>query len=159
MSRILTKIEKISLYLGYVSGGFVFLMMAIIIIDVVKRHIFNSPTIWADEVSCYLLVGIAFLGSSYTLLKDGHIRVEAVVRKLNSRLRWYVEIIIDFFSLAFLIFFSWQACKFAFHSYSTDWISSTLLRTPLYIPQIFFAVGLLWFALQLTVKIMRRWIK
>ena len=159
MSRVLSKIEKISLYLGYLSGFLVFLMMAIIVLDVVKRHIFSSPTIWADEVSCYLLVGISFLGASYTLLQDGHIRVEAVIRKFNPRIRWYVELVIDFFSLAFLIFFSWQAFKFVIHSYSTDWISSTLLRTPLYIPQTFFAVGLLWFVLQLMVKILRRWIK
>ena len=158
MKLILSKIEKVSLYLGYLSGGFVFLMMVIIVIDVVKRHIFNTPTIWADEVSCYLLVGIAFLGAAYTLSRDGHIRVEVIVKKFNPLFRWYIEIIIDLFSLAFLIFFTWQAFKFVFNSYSTNWISPTLLRTPLYIPQIFFAIGILWFALQLTAKIMQRWI-
>lgn len=159
MNRIVSKIEKISLYLGYASGGLVFLMMAIIVIDVVKRHIFNEPTIWADEVSCYLLVGISFLGAAYTLTLDGHIRVEAVIRYLNPGPRRYLEIVIDIASLAFLIFFSWQAFKLVFNSYATNWISSTLLRTPLFIPQIFFAIGLLWFALQLLVKILRHWVK
>jgi len=158
MNRILSKIEKISLYLGYISGGLVFLMMLSIIIDVVMRHIFNAPTIWADEISCYLLVGISFLGASYTLQRDGHIRVDAIITRFNPKVRNYFEIVIDVSSLLFLIVFSWQAFKLVFDSYSSVRIAPTLLQTPIYIPQMFFAIGLVWFCLQLSVKILYRWV-
>lgn len=155
MNRIFKKIDNASLYLGYFSGALVLIMMIIIVIDVIKRHIFNAPTIWADEVSCYLLAGIALLGSAYTLTIDGHIRVEAITRIFNEHLRWYIELIGDILSLSFLLFFSWHACKFVLKSYSTEWISPTLLRTPLYVPQFFFTIGIVWFTVQFIVKILR----
>jgi len=155
MNRLISKIEKISVYLGYFSGVLVFLMMLSIIIDVVMRHIFNSPTTWADEVSCYLLVGITFLGASYTLKFEGHIRVEAIIVKMKPGIRKYVEISLDILSFLFLAFFALQAFKLVADSYSSVRIAPTLLRTPLYVPQVFFAIGLTWFALQLAVKILQ----
>ena len=156
MNRILSRIEKCSIVLGYFSGALVFLMMVSIIIDVVMRHIFNAPTTWADEISCYLLVVITFLGSAYTLYLDGHIRVEAIITKFNPTLRRRIETVLDIVSVLFIFFFAWQAFKLVSDSYISVRIAPTLLRTPLYIPQVFFAVGLVWFALQLVAKILRR---
>ena len=156
MDRILSRIEKISIFLGYFSGALVFLMMISIIIDVVMRHIFNAPTTWADEVSCYLLVAITFLGAAYTLNLDGHIRVEAIIMKLNPSIRRHVETALDIIGFVFLFIFTWQAFKLVADSYTSVRIAPTLLRTPLYIPQLFFSVGIAWFALQLAGKILRR---
>jgi TRAP-type C4-dicarboxylate transport system permease small subunit len=156
MKLILSIIEKISLSLGYVSGGLVVLMMLSIVIDVFMRHVLNQPTIWADEISCYLLVGITFLGAAYTLMLDGHIRVEAILTRFNPKIRKHIEIVAEFFSLIFLFIFSWQAFKLVIDSYTSVRIAPTLLRTPLYIPQFLFAFGLLWFFLQLLAKILRR---
>jgi TRAP-type C4-dicarboxylate transport system permease small subunit len=156
MNQILSRIEKCSILLGYFSGALVFLKMVSIIIDVIMRHIFNAPTTWADEVSCYLLVSITFLGAAYTLNLDGHIRVEAIITKFNPTYRRHIETVLDIGSFLFLFFFAWQAFKLVSDSYTSVRIAPTLLRTPLYIPQTFFAVGLAWFALQLAAKILRR---
>ncbi len=156
MERILARIEKFSVLIGYFSGALVFLMMISIIIDVIMRHVFNAPTTWADEVSCYLLVAITFLGAAYTLVLDGHIRVEAIITKFNPKIRCYIETGLDIVSFFFLAFFSWQAMKLVADSYASVRIAPTLLRTPLYIPQAFFAAGLAWFSLQLSVRILRR---
>ena len=156
MKRMLAAIEKISTGFGYASGALVFLMMISIVFDVIMRHVFNAPTIWADEVSCYLLVGITFLGAAYTLKIDGHIRVEAIITRFGPGIRRYLEIVLDVFSLIFLAIFAWQACKLVADSYSSARITPTLLRTPLYIPQIVFALGLVWFSLQMLVRILKQ---
>lgn len=156
LSWVLFLIEKVSLILGYISGGFAFLMMVIIGYDVVMRHIFDDPTIWADEVSCYLLVGITFLGAAYTLIMDGHVRIETLVDRLKPKTRRSLEFATDVLSLAFLVVFTRQAYWLVKDSYVSVKISATLLRTPLYLPQLLFAIGLTWFCLQLIAHILRR---
>lgn len=156
LNSVLFFIEKISLIFGYISGGFAFLMMAIIGYDVLMRHIFNDPTIWADEVSCYLLVGITFLGAAYTLSMDGHVRIETFTDRLSPKTQRYLEFITDVLSLAFLVIFTRQAYWLVKDSLVSVKISATLLRTPLYLPQLMVAVGLTWFSLQMLVHIVRR---
>lgn len=156
LNSILFVIEKISLIFGYISGGFVFLMMVIISYDVLMRHFFDNPTIWADEVSCYLLVGITFLGAAYTLIMDAHVRVETFTDMLGPKAQRYLEFITDILSLAFLIIFTRQAYWLVKDSLVSTQISATLLRTPLYLPQLLFAIGLTWFSLQMLVHILRR---
>lgn len=152
---LLSLIDKVSMIFGYISGGFAFLMMVIIGYDVVMRHIFNDPTIWADEVSCYLLVGVTFLGAAYTLTMGGHIHVETLVVKLKPKARKRFEFVTDVLSLAFLVVLTRQGYWLVKDSYVTTKISATLLRTPLYIPQLLLAVGLTWLCLQLLVHILR----
>ena len=156
LNSVLSLIEKISLVLGYISGGFAFLMMVIIGYDVVMRHVFDDPTIWADEVSCYLLVGVTFLGAAYTLRMDGHVRIETITDRLGQKTRTRLEFVTDVLSLVFLAIFARQAYWLVKDSYASIKISATLLRTPLYLPQLLFAIGLTWFSLQLLVHILRR---
>lgn len=156
VNLLLSLIEKVSLIFGYISGGFAFLMMFIIGYDVVMRHIFNDPTIWADEVSCYLLVGITFLGAAYTLNKDGHVRIETLVDRLRPKKRKRLELVTDVLSIIFLVIFTRQAYWLVKDSYSSIKISATLLRTPLYLPQLLLAVGLTWLSLELLAHILRR---
>ena len=156
VNLLLSLIEKVSLIFGYISGGFTFIMMFIIGYDVVMRHIFNDPTIWADEVSCYLLVGVTFLGAAYTLSKDGHVRIETLVDRLRPKTRRRLEFITDVLSIFFLVVFTRQAYWLVKDSYVSIKISATLLRTPLYLPQLLLAVGLTWLCLELLAHILRR---
>jgi len=124
--------------------------------DVLMRHIFDDPTIWADEVSCYLLVGITFLGAAYTLSMGAHVRIETFTDRLGPKTKRYLEYITDVLSLAFLVLFTWQAYWLVKDSWVNVQISATLLRTPLYLPQLMLAIGLTWFSLQMLVHILRR---
>ena len=135
-------VEKSSLFFGYLCGGLVLFMMFSIVYDVVMRHIFHSPTIWADEVSSYLLVGITFMGTAYTLSVGGHILVEVIVESLPPLVRRRLELVTDSLTLAFLLILCFQAYRLTIDSYLDQKITPTLLRTPVFIPQLSMAVGL-----------------
>ena len=149
MKRFLDVIDKVTMVLAYTSGALVVVMMVSIVYDVVMRHIFNRPTIWADEVSCFLLVGVSFLGAAYALKMDAHVRIETFVDLLPLRAKNFVEAVTDVVSVAFLFIFAWQGCRLVFESFVHTRIAPTLLRTPLYLPQTFLAVGLSWFWVQM----------
>ena len=74
--------------------AFVLIPMALITIyEVVSRYVFNSPPLWAWDVNLQLFGIVILLGAGYTLLKDRHVKVEAVLMYLPNRARLIIEII------------------------------------------------------------------
>jgi TRAP-type mannitol/chloroaromatic compound transport system permease small subunit len=69
--------------------------------EVVMRYVFNSPTIWVNE-SVQILFGFYFLlGGGYTLLHDGHVRVDVLLQGLKSRGKRFANVL----SLAIVMFY------------------------------------------------------
>jgi len=143
-------VTKTSIALGYLSGGLVLVMMVSLGYDVVARHLFNSPTIWADEMSGYLLVAITFLGAAYTLTKDAHVRVDTLIDRLDGKKRRGLILVTDVISVAFLLVYAWQVYKLAIDAYVSVKIAPTLLRTPIYIPELVLPIGMTLLCLQLV---------
>ena len=77
--------------------------------EVVMRYVFNSPTIWVNE-SVQILFGFYFLlGGAYTLLHDGHVRVDVLLHALKARGRRranVLSLVIVMFYLAVLFYIS-----------------------------------------------------
>ncbi|WP_332826317.1 TRAP transporter small permease subunit [Ramlibacter sp.] len=94
-------------------GRFVALLIVVSILvtmyEVVMRYVFNSPTIWVNE-SVQILFGFYFLlGGGYTLLHDGHVRVDVLLHGLKPRGRRYANIlslVIVMFYLSVLLYVS-----------------------------------------------------
>ena len=58
------------------NKGVVFFMMAVmttlVFVNVVARYMFNYSIIWAEEISQYLMIWIAFLGAGLALREGRH---------------------------------------------------------------------------------------
>lgn len=46
--------------------------------EAVARHVFASPTSWTLDVSCYILIWIFFVGSSFAFQEGSHVGVDMV---------------------------------------------------------------------------------
>jgi len=80
---------------------FVIVIMAILVIEVVARYVFNSPTIWANQLSILIFGGFFIMGGAYTLMNDGHVRMDLIYNRLPSdRARAIMDLITS--SLFFL---------------------------------------------------------
>lgn len=85
--------RRIGRWLGYIeyvwmagSALALALMMLVTVVDVVLRYLFNSPFGWSREFMAeYLLIGLFFLGLSYTFRVSGHISIDAFMRRLSAR--------------------------------------------------------------------------
>lgn len=69
-------------------------------VAVVFRYIFGTGWIWLEESIVYLHATIFMAGAAYTLLHDGHVRVDIFYRDASARVRAQVDL---FGALAFLI--------------------------------------------------------
>jgi C4-dicarboxylate transporter DctQ subunit len=121
----------------------VVMMMLLTTADVIARYVFNSPTMWADEMASYLLIAIVFLGLAQNLRTDGHIRIDVVTNLVTPRVRLALEV----FAHAVGILFSAVLIAGTWTRFDNFWMRHTLsdspLMTPLWIPMVPVVVGAL----------------
>ena len=92
--------------LASLSGTILFCLMLLIIYEVVMRYVFRNPPGWAIEVSEYTMLWIVFLGTGWLLKERGHVQVDMLYLRLNSRKQVLLDIIVSLLgSILFLIVF------------------------------------------------------
>ena len=66
-------------------------MIAVVVLQVVCRYLFNNSLFWSEELARMLLVQITFLGASVAFRSRGHIAVDILVARLGSRSRQLLQ--------------------------------------------------------------------
>lgn len=85
--------------------------VAIIILDVVLRYFFQSPTIWARELVSLLFGPLWMLTGAYLLSTDEHVRMDLLFQHFSTRKKAIVDLFT--FALFFLyfgtmVFYAWK---------------------------------------------------
>src|SRR5690606_18406603 len=83
-------------------------MIAIMIWEIAMRYFFNSPSIWAYEISLFLYGGYIVLGGAYTHLAGGHVNVDIIWGRLSARGRAALDILTSGFVFIFLGVLFWE---------------------------------------------------
>lgn len=113
----------------------------IVFYDVVARYVFDAPTIWATEISIYLLQLLVFLPMGVLVSEGVHVRSTLLTDRLSSRgrklLQQFSLIMIVIFAV-FVIKLGWQLTA---HAWSQSQASATLLAVPLWIPNSLIPIG------------------
>lgn len=77
MKKILANIDD-------VIASFMLIGVVIItVVNVIFRFVFNSPILWAEEVSLAFYVWLVFIGASSTMKRNGHIGIGFFVEKMS----------------------------------------------------------------------------
>ena len=102
-------IDRINDGVGRCVALLIVVSILITMYEVVMRYVFNSPTIWVNE-SVQILFGFYFLlGGGYTLLHDGHVRVDVLLHGLKARGKRFANVlslVIVMFYLGVLLYIS-----------------------------------------------------
>lgn len=75
------------------AGVLVIFAMVITCAEVVMRYFLNQPIIWVSEIAEICLVFICFLGTAWLLKNEGHVTVDIVSSRVNSRVKALLGII------------------------------------------------------------------
>jgi TRAP-type C4-dicarboxylate transport system permease small subunit len=91
-------------------------MTTLVFMNVVCRYILNFSIIWAEEVSQYLMVWVAFLAAGLALREGRHVAIEMLQDRLPSRarrmMRHLVAVLLILF-MGILIVLGFQFAHFA----------------------------------------------
>ena len=142
---------------GWLASAALLAMLGMICFDVIMRYVFNEPTVWATEISTYVLVAVALLGCAETHRLDGHIRVELLVTQLDPARRRRLLLAACWAGTLFVAFAAWQATVLTVDNWSNGTRNFSLLYTPIYLPQIPMAAGFVLFLPAMLAEARRRW--
>ncbi|MBL6615698.1 MAG: TRAP transporter small permease [Reyranella sp.] len=131
-------LERASLW----TSGFCMAGMAILILaEVLLRGVFNSTTEHSDELVGYLLVGVSFLSLALCQSRGAFHRVEMVQMRLGPRGQALSALVFDVLSFAYIGLTNWYFVQFVLSSYRREAMASTVLATPLWIPESVMILG------------------
>ncbi len=72
----------------WVGRGVAWVTLALVLVvftDVVMRYLFNTSFVFTQELEWHLFGFIFLIGAGYTLLHDGHVRVDIVYQRLGLK--------------------------------------------------------------------------
>ncbi len=85
----------------------------ILLTGVVHRYLLHDPLVWSDELASILFLWLAMLGALIAFQRDEHMRMTAMVGKLEPRMRAFLDVVAAVAAIAFLAFVIQPACEFA----------------------------------------------
>ncbi|MCY3981956.1 MAG: TRAP transporter small permease [Alphaproteobacteria bacterium] len=148
--RIYIALEWISRRAVWVGGAALLAAAVMVTLDVLSRKFLNVTMSGADEISGYVFAASTTWAYSYCLLHRANIRIDALY---NFMPRWLCALL-DAVAVLLLLIYNSELARRAWNAFIESWdkdsVSITTLATPQWIPQFFWASGLVFFELVLV---------
>jgi TRAP-type C4-dicarboxylate transport system permease small subunit len=100
-----------------------------------------------DAYAGYSIAAALFLALPATFKQGDHIRVTLLAQRLNAQLRRALEHFCLLLGLALSAYVAYFACRLVWISWTTHDVSQGADATPLWVPQIFMAIGAIGFVI------------
>jgi len=100
-------IDTLNEHVGRVVSLLALLMVLVQFIVVLQRYVFGIGSIWMQESIVYMHSFLFMLVAGYTLLHNGHVRVDVFYRTMSPRSKAWVD-------LLGTIFLIWPLCYLIF---------------------------------------------
>ncbi|MHA1736681.1 MAG: TRAP transporter small permease subunit, partial [Candidatus Thorarchaeota archaeon] len=132
--KLLASVEKVCEWVFKFAGWLVLPLIAIQTFEVVMRYGFDSPTIWAFEMSRFIGGSLFVLGMAYALFIGAHIRVDIFYKRWSIRTQSIVDLaitaalVIPVLILSLDRMIDWTVSSWQIAETSSD----TAWRVPLY---------------------------
>jgi len=65
----------------------------VVFVDVVMRYLFNTSFVFTQELEWWVFGFIFLIGAGYTLLHEGHVRVDIFYQKASPKVRAWINLI------------------------------------------------------------------
>ena len=111
MRSLANLLDQVNLFVGNVARWLAIVMVLLQFGIVLLRYVFGYNYIFMNEGVLYLHSALFMLGAGYTLLMNGHVRVDIFYSDLRARGQAIVDIFGHLFLLApaliILLYYSW----------------------------------------------------
>ena len=128
--------DKLVKYSGYLASALFIAIGFIVSYEVIMRYLFNSPTIWVNEVSRFLQIWATYLALTYSFHKQDFIRINVIYDRLNENGKKILDFISFIFILIFSSFVVYYGWLIAYDSLKVGRTSSTILDVPSFLTEL-----------------------
>jgi TRAP-type C4-dicarboxylate transport system permease small subunit len=109
----------------------------------------------AEDIVAWLCAATAFLALGHTFRHGELVRVGLWLHKLDGRGRWISELFALGVTSAFAAYMVWAVVRFVYESWKFNEVAQGLIRVPIWIPQLCFAVGVVIFLVAVLDELVR----
>jgi len=132
MKRFWEAVDATNNWVGVIVSYVLLIAISITLIEVIGRFAFNSPTIWAHEVTTQLFGFYSIMAGGYLLLVDYHTRVDVLWIRFSPRGRAIIDLFTCGFAFLFLGTLFWQSIPVFLQSFQIGEVSQTAFAPPVY---------------------------
>lgn len=114
-------LDPVAIWSGRIASWLIAPMVLALTYEVVARYVFNSPTLWAYDMTFMLYGAFFMLGAAYTLQRKGHIRTDMFYGAWSPRRQGWVDAVcyVVMF-MPFVAVFLWAGWGYFVKAYTTN---------------------------------------
>ena len=144
--RLIALCKRASRFVAWSLGMLLLATIAFIVAAILMRKFAGIALHGVEELSGYMLAILSSWGLAYTLYEKANIRIDIAHDRLPAAGRATLDVI-ALFSLTFVsLVISWYAWPVLEKSLTHNSLANSSLATPLWIPQLIWFAGYLWFS-------------
>lgn len=148
MRRLFKIIDSISNWSGIIFAYLLWPGVAVLVYEIVARHFFDAPTIWAHGTTQRIFAIYYFICGAYVSLRKDHIAMDLIYTRFSLR----TQAVLDIIGFIFFAFFCgallWYGSRYAWSSLIRLEPCNTPFRAPLYPVKMVIPLGALLIILQ-----------
>ncbi|MCC5977863.1 MAG: TRAP transporter small permease [Salinarimonas sp.] len=145
--RVFGLLSRANYAIALICGVVLLATVIFILVDIAMRQIVGRGLGGSDEISGYVIAGVAAWGFSYALVERAHVRIDV----LTGRLPPAGRAVFDLAAAATLMVVAALVTSYGWRVFARSWNSNsranTPLETPLWIPQSIWLAGWGWLTL------------
>lgn len=91
--RVSAWIDRLNDWVGRGTSWVSLALVAVVFIDVVMRYALNKSFVFAQELEWHIFAFIFLIGAGYTLLHDGHVRVDIFYQRFGHKGKAWINLL------------------------------------------------------------------
>ncbi|WP_163851674.1 TRAP transporter small permease subunit [Pseudooceanicola aestuarii] len=145
---ILNWIDRVNLWVGRLVSYGIWIGAAVLVWEVVSRYVFGQPTIWAHGYTQRIFAAYFILIGAYTLLREGHVRVDILIANRTPRVRAMFDVLCFGMLLIWCLALAWEGWNFFQEALLWNEKDDSALAHPLWPVKLCMVVAAVLFSLQ-----------
>jgi TRAP-type mannitol/chloroaromatic compound transport system permease small subunit len=152
MKMFFKVISRTNEFIGKAISFFILVLIGVIVYEIVVRYLFDSPTIWAHEVSQMVYGAYVILLGGFLQQRNGHVNVEILTEHFSSRTRAIINCFTWLLFFCFAGVLLWKGWEMAWDSFLYRETEPTVFAPPIYPIKMMIPLGAFLLLLQGLVK-------
>lgn len=151
LKNIIAVYEKINTGAAIGVGLLIIFTMLAVTADVVGRYFLGRPIGWVLEITEYCLLYIPFLGAAWLLKKNGHVRIDVVLRLFSEKKQNTINIFTSILGAATCFFAGYYGTAATIDHFKRGLIDTKILEMPKYIILIVIPFGFISLSIEFVI--------
>lgn len=152
MKKTTEFINGISRLLDRIAGWGIVALLALVVINILMRVLFNKPLLGVYEYAGFLAAVVIGLSLAFCYVQDAHISISFITDRLPPRIRRIVNVVVKTIATVFMGLFSYQMVLYALKTAASGEVSTTT-RCLIYPFILIVALGLMMLCLTMLARL------